>query len=144
MTTKEPHKHPFLVGMIAAAFVVAFMLLLSSCKARQVIVTHAVHDTTYIAKVQRDSIYMQDSVFIREKGDTIRIEKWHTKCIERVRWDTLQVLRSDSIPVPYEVEVEKIVVPKFYKVCTWLWWVLLASVLLAVVARVLIRIYLHR
>lgn len=66
-------------------------------------------DSVYFTKVQRDSIWLHDSVSVVEKGDTVRIEKWHTRYVERLRVDTLYKYKTDSIPVPYEVvkEVEK-------------------------------------
>jgi hypothetical protein len=60
-------------------------------------------DTTYITKHQRDSVWLHDSIHVTERGDTIRIERWHTKYIEREVHDTLYRAKTDSIPVPYEV-----------------------------------------
>lgn len=61
-------------------------------------------DTTYINKVQRDSIYQLDSIYIRDKGDTVLITK--TKYIYRDKLirDTVFVSHTDSIQVPYPVE----------------------------------------
>lgn len=66
-------------------------------------------DTTYIVKHQKDSVWIHDSIHVKEKGDTILIEKWHTQWMERIKIDTLYQARVDSIPVPYPVEklVEK-------------------------------------
>ena len=61
------------------------------------------YDSIYFTKVQRDSVWLHDSISVKEKGDTIRIEKWHTKYIEREVHDTLYQAKTDSIPVPYEV-----------------------------------------
>jgi hypothetical protein len=36
-------------------------------------------------------------------GDTIRIERWHTKYIESIRHDTLYQHVIDSLPQPYPV-----------------------------------------
>ena len=60
-------------------------------------------ETTYITKQQRDSIWLHDSIHVTERGDTIRIERWHTKYVEREVHDTLYRAKTDSIPVPYEV-----------------------------------------
>ena len=38
-----------------------------------------------------------------EKGDTIRIERWHTKFVEREVHDTTYVSKIDSVPAPYPV-----------------------------------------
>jgi hypothetical protein len=61
------------------------------------------NDTTYITKQQRDSIWLHDSIHVMERGDTISIERWHTKYIEREVYDTLYRAKHDSVPVPYEV-----------------------------------------
>lgn len=79
-------------------------LWLTSCTTTRVVTVEKVKtDTTYITKQQRDSIWLHDSICVSEKGDTIRIEKWHTKYIEREVHDTLYRAKTDSIPVPYEV-----------------------------------------
>lgn len=61
-------------------------------------------DTTYIVKHQKDSVWLHDSIHVKEKGDTILIEKWHTQWRERIKTDTLIQHKTDSIPVPYPVE----------------------------------------
>jgi hypothetical protein len=61
-------------------------------------------DSIYLTQYKRDSIYLHDSVFIRMQSDTLRIEKWHTKYIEKVNTDTLYIERTDTLRVPYPVE----------------------------------------
>ena len=88
----------FIVGMVIC------MAMLSSCTTTKVVTVEKVStDTTYITKHQRDSVWLHDSIRVTEKGDTVRIEKWHTKYIEREVHDTLYRAKTDSIPVPYEV-----------------------------------------
>jgi hypothetical protein len=90
----------FLIGLIICA-------LLSSCSTTKVVEVERVKtDTTYITKWQRDSVWLHDSIHVTEKGDTVRIEKWHTKFVEREVHDTLYQAKTDSIPVPYEVVKE--------------------------------------
>ena len=87
--------------------IIAVLLLasLTSCKSvRYVTVEKVRTDTTYITKHQRDSIWLHDSIHVTEKGDTVRIEKWHTKYVEKEVHDTLYQSRTDSIPVPYPVK----------------------------------------
>ena len=80
------------------------MMYLCSCTTTRVVTVEKVKtDTTYITKHQRDSVWLHDSIHVTERGDTIRIEKWHTKYIEREVHDTLYRAKTDSIPVPYEV-----------------------------------------
>ena len=63
-------------------------------------------DTLIQTKVVHDSIYITDSTVITEKGDTVTIEKWHTKYVEKQIHDTTYVSKTDTIPKPYPVEKE--------------------------------------
>ena len=95
----------FALVMWVVAIIVASML--SGCRSVQYVpVEVAKYDTTYINKVQRDSIYQLDSIYIRDKGDTVLITK--TKYIYRDKLirDTVYTSRVDSIQVPYPVEKE--------------------------------------
>ena len=86
--------------------VILVALLLVGCKTKERVVTveKVRTDTTYITKHQRDSVWLHDSIHVTEKGDTIRIERWHTKYVEKVTHDTLYQHKTDSVPVPYPVE----------------------------------------
>ena len=91
----------YLIGII-----LIFTLLLSGCKTTEYIkVPVETVRTEY--KVQKDSIYLHDSinVYTETKGDTVYITKLKYKIKETFKTDT--VLKRDSIPVI--VEVEKIV-----------------------------------
>lgn len=78
---------------------------LTSCTTtRYVPVEHHTTDTVYQSKLQRDSVWLHDSIRVSEKGDTIRIERWRTKYISKEVHDTLYQATHDSIPVPYPVE----------------------------------------
>lgn len=80
---------------------------LTACTTTKVVEVERVKtDTTYITKWQRDSVWLHDSIHVTEKGDTVRIEKWHTEYVEREVHDTLYQAKTDSIPVPYEVVKE--------------------------------------
>jgi hypothetical protein len=90
-------------------------------------------DTTYIVK--RDSVrfYDRDSIFIRDKGDTIYqyVEKWRWR--DRVRVDTIYRARVDS------VIVERIKEVQIHKPLSWwetarmraFWWLFGAVLLLS-------------
>ena len=98
-------------GMTMAwAMVVLFIFLLmtlSSCRSIQYVPVVEHHtDTLKITALQRDSIYLHDSTFIKEKADTILIEKWHTKYVEKLVCDTISRHKIDTIPQPYPVTVE--------------------------------------
>ena len=115
---------------------VAFLaLLMCSCKTIEYVpvVEHEVHhDSIYFTQVQRDSIWQHDSIMIKEKGDTVRIEKWHTKYIEKLRVDTTYIAKTDTVPVPYEVKVE--VPAKISKTQKGLMMIGLLSIMAAIVA----------
>lgn len=87
---------------------VAAIALLSACKTQERIVTveKVRIDTTYITRHERDSIHIHDSIHVSEKGDTVRIDRWHTRWRDRWRYDTIYISNTDSIPVPYPVEVK--------------------------------------
>ena len=121
------------LGMVMA---VAFLaLLMCSCKTIEyvpVIEKEVHHDSIYFTQVQRDSIWQHDSIMIKEKGDTVRIEKWHTKYIEKLRVDTTYIAKIDTVPVPYEVKVE--VPAKISKMQKGLMMIGLLSIMAAIVA----------
>ena len=85
------------------AVVVVAVVMCGCTKTEYITVERVTHDTTYVAKHQRDSIWLHDSIRVIENGDTIRIEKWHTKFIEKVSHDTTYVATHDTIPQPYPV-----------------------------------------
>lgn len=107
---------------------IALMLLAGCASTRRAVNTYQVQqdsthsstqrlDSLFRVMMQRDSIYQRDSVYIREKGDTI------TKYVERIRYqlerrtdtlyrdllriDTLVVVRTDSVTVEKPVYIEK-------------------------------------
>ena len=88
----------YLLGII-----LMFTLLLSGCKTTEYIkVPVETVRTEY--KVQKDSIYLHDSinVYTETKGDTVYITKFKYKIKETFKTDT--ILKRDSIPVIVEVE----------------------------------------
>ena len=85
-----------------ALVVVLLLFLLCSCKQVEYVTVEKVRvDTTYVNKVQKDSVWMHDSVYVKEKGDSFFIEKFHTRYVTKEVHDTLYKARVDSIPVPY-------------------------------------------
>lgn len=99
------------IGTIFAFVLILFFIaLLTSCKTRTVVVETVRTDTTYISKQQRDSIWLHDSIFMHEyqSGDTVFMlrDRWHTKYIESIKHDTTYIAKTDSVPVPYPVEVK--------------------------------------
>ena len=94
---------------ILVAIIVALLIcaLLGSCTTTKYVPMTEQHtDTVRISQNTHDSIYVHDSTYIKEKGDTMLIERWHTQWRDRWRTDTIYQSKRDSIPYPVEVEKE--------------------------------------
>lgn len=83
--------------------------LLAGCKSVQYVPVETVRtDSIYVDRYQRDSIYQRDSVFVNRwtAGDTVYQDKvvWKYVYRDKVKYDTVAILRSDTINVPYPVE----------------------------------------
>lgn len=89
------------IGVIIAMVLCAMLFGCTTTKYVPVIEHRT--DTVRITQQQRDSIYLHDSIRVSEKGDTVTIDRWHTKYIERTSHDTIYQSKTDSIPVPYKV-----------------------------------------
>ena len=95
--------------IIWLAFLIAISLL-ASCRQVEYVTGEKVRtDTTYITKWQRDSIWLHDSIHVKEKGDTVMIERWHTQWRDHLRVDTIYQATHDTIPQPYPIETIKMV-----------------------------------
>jgi hypothetical protein len=93
-----------LLFALAAAVAVFGLLLLTGCTTTKYVPIETVRtDTLKVTKYERDSIYIHDSTIVREKGDTMLIEKWHTRWRDRWMHDTVYQSRVDSVPKPYPV-----------------------------------------
>lgn len=93
--------HRLQILFIIALF--AVLWLLTSCKPKMMYIPVETVRTEYKDKYLRDSIYRYDSILIKEKGDTVFIEKY--KYIYRDKYRTDTIIKIDSISVPYPVEV---------------------------------------
>ena len=81
-------------------------------------VQHGASDTIYVAKtdtfiktdVRHDSIFVKDSVYVREKGDSVYIykEKWRTKV--DIRHDTVFKAKTDTI---YQSKTDTLTIYRF-------------------------------
>ena len=112
MSTQSKHNKPSPFDLAMTGLFIAslfLLLLLSGCSPR--IYERVVYqkDTTYVSKIDSVYKYERDSVFVKEKGDTVY------KYVERVRYrdrynvDTLIKVKVDSVAVERikEVKVEK-------------------------------------
>ena len=93
-----------LLFALAVAVAVFGLLLLTGCTTTKYVPIETVRtDTMKVTKYERDSIYIHDSTIVSEKGDTMLIEKWHTRWRDRWMHDTIYQSRVDSVPQPYPV-----------------------------------------
>lgn len=90
------------IGLILLAFAVIIMML-TACKTTYVPIETVRTDTVRITRQQHDSIYVHDSIYQKENGDTLLIERWHTRYKEKLVHDTIYQHRIDSVPKPYPV-----------------------------------------
>lgn len=86
-------------------YVLALLCLLTGCRSVQYVPVETVkRDSIYLHKVTRDSIFKYDSIYVRDKGDTLYVERWKYLYRDRWRVDTLVSVRTDTVSVPYPVE----------------------------------------
>lgn len=102
------------IGCVSALSVIAGLILglllcalLSGCTTTKYVPVPEYHtDTLRLSRNIRDSIYVHDSTYVRESGDTVTIERWHTAWRDRIVRDTIYQSKHDSIPYPVEVTKE--------------------------------------
>lgn len=87
---------PYVISLLLAVF------LLSGCKTKYIPIEKIVyqnaikHDTLHTS----DSVFVRDSIYLRQKGDTCYLDRWHEKTV----FKNVYMVKVDSIPVPYPVE----------------------------------------
>ena len=80
------------------------VLCLVGCKTQYVPVETVKTETERVVDIQRDSIYILDSIYVREAHDTVYITRWRTEFKEALRVDTFNVERVDTLNTIVEVE----------------------------------------
>jgi hypothetical protein len=89
--------------LISAVLLLCFALC--GCSRVQYVPVETVRiDSTFLHKHTRDSIYVLDSVFVSERGDTIVKEKVKYIYKDKTRTDTLYIEKRDTVRVPVPVE----------------------------------------
>ena len=97
-------KH-LVIGIIMGLIACALITMCTGCTTTQYVpVIEHKTDTVYQNKVKHDSIWQHDSVQIMIKGDSVTIDRWHTKYVSKEVHDTTYISKTDSVPVPYPVE----------------------------------------
>lgn len=104
-------EYRLIITYLVAVLLVLIALICGGCSTTKYVPVETIkRDTVYQSKIERDSVYLHDSVYVKEwqKGDTIYRDRdrWHTKYVEKEVHDTLYQSKTDSIAVPYPVEKE--------------------------------------
>lgn len=95
--------------ILLAIFLFALLsfIALSGCQTRYITQDRHSTDTLYLTKYKTttDSIYNYDSIYIRDKGDTLYIEKikYRYKYLNNTQTDTIYKSHTDTV----YIEVEK-------------------------------------
>lgn len=82
------------------AALICLALAAASCRTIQTVeVPVPVHDTTYLTKTVRDSVFVEHSTTYYDKGDTVYLTKTVTKFVERLKTDTLRLYIEKPIEI---------------------------------------------
>ena len=90
---------------LAAIVALLIALFFGSCRSVRVIEKEVIKtDTVNTLKLRIDSIYVNDSIYIREvvAGDTVHIttDRWHTRWRDRILYDSIYIAQRDTVTVP--------------------------------------------
>lgn len=95
------------IALCIAMIMAWFCFCLCSCSTQYVPVETVRYDSVFFAKIQKDSIFVRDSVFIRQKGDTVFKDKFKLVYKYVLLRDTMMTIKTDSVPVPIPVEKKR-------------------------------------
>ena len=96
------HNVGFLSGKRAAvwAALICLVFAAASCRTVQTVeVPVPIHDTTYLTKTVKDSVFVEHSTTYYVKGDTVYLTKTVTKFVERLKTDTVSVYVEKPIEI---------------------------------------------
>lgn len=106
----ERLKRILIIVMFCAAML--FLLTFPGCRTKEYVTVHTT-DTLYVAKIERDSVFVKDSTYVITMNDTVYFTKYinRFKYIDRI--DTVYKSKIDTLILQkemgkvLEVEVEK-------------------------------------
>ena len=83
------------------------LAICSSCRSIKYVPVETIRtDSLYLTVHERDSVHIHDSVYVKEQGDTVFVNKWHTVYRDRTTRDTTYIEREKEVQVPYPGERE--------------------------------------
>lgn len=86
------------------SLIVFIIFMTCACRTEYIPIETVRTDSIFLAKLQKDSIYIKDSVFVRQENDTVWKEKYKQVYKYVVQRDTIFISRTDSIQIPVPVE----------------------------------------
>ena len=100
---------------VVAVIVVAIVLMFSSCATKREIQYVDRDVVRYETKIQHDTLInnVHDSIRIEKKGDTVFVDRWHTRNKERIVVKTDTCYRDSIQTQIKETTVEKQKIPKW-------------------------------
>lgn len=127
-----------------AIFMVGLALVLSvvSCSPKTIYVPDVHYE--YITKtdtfIKIDSVNIKDSIYVTQKGDTVRIERWRVEYRDRWREKIVRdtIIRTDTISVPYPVE-KKLTIKERFDMYLGFMWKFIAVLLVLIAGYVFVK-----
>lgn len=86
------------------SLIVFIIFMTCACRTEYIPIETVRTDSIFLAKLQKDSIYIKDSVFVRQENDTVWKEKYKQIYKYVLQRDTVFISRIDSVQVPVPVE----------------------------------------
>lgn len=86
------------------SLIVFIIFMTCACRTEFIPIETVRTDSIFLAKLQKDSIYIKDSVFVRQENDTVWKEKYKQIYKYVLQRDTVFISRIDSVQVPVPVE----------------------------------------
>ena len=133
--------HAFCVITLLIILMIALMGLMSCSTHRVVEQVKEMHtDTVYVTSLQYDSIYIYNDKTLDRTKDTVYLRELSTEYRYKLLRDTLRIIESDTMYIPYGVKVadngkDKSFLPRFSELAKAAFLVVTAALALWVALR---------
>ena len=133
--------HAFCVITLLIILMIALMGLMSCSTHRVVEQVKEMHtDTVYVTSLQYDSIYIYNDKMLDRTKDTVYLRELSTEYRYKLLRDTLRIIETDTIYIPYGVKVadngkDKSFLPRFSELAKAAFLVVTAALALWVALR---------
>ena len=133
--------HAFCVITLLIILMIALMGLMSCSTHRVVEQVKEMHkDTVYVTSLQYDSIYIYNDKTLDRTKDTVYLRELSTEYRYKLLRDTLRIIESDTMYIPYGVKVadngkDKSFLPRFGELAKAAYLVVTAALALWVALR---------